>query len=456
MVTFNDNAMVRIKVMIKDILDARPPFDSDIATSAQIGELQASLNLGVDYILKAQIINDGKPTVWCAQHNPSNYGPEPARAYELKSKSGAESGGVVWFLMNWPDQSTAVQNAVKGALNWYEDTKVSDMKYNRGTFVPTPGASMWYRFYEVHNNDHFFCDRNGESSKTQDIMKIDEERRLGYQWAGDYGSKLLSVKDDYLNAIASLTPDEPSSSSSSEEQSSSSVVEVPEFALCGSETCSQVLEGEDFCSVIGVFEDKNAGFMGKGYVNVDNEVGPSGTYVLKATQDVQTTLYIRYANGGNAVRNGKISQNDVVLHADMELPSTGAWTNWEILPVTVNFTAGTHDFTLTSLTEDGLPNIDWIAWNNNEIKVISSCELPTISQQKASMPLAQIRINRGDLHWQNVANGSVLNIKHINGVVAQQHYISGSGQQTIALPQGLYIMELQQNSTTQRWLIPHR
>lgn len=205
MATYNDNAMVRVMVLVKDIIEKKAPFDSDIASSANLTGLKTALDKSVQFALKAQIVNGGKPTVWCAQHDPSTYKPVAARAYELASKSGSESVGIVYFLMAWPDQSTAVQNAVKGAIAWFKKTKVTNLSYSSGTFTPTTNGALWYRFYEVDNDNYFFCDREGPSTKTQDITKISEERRTGYQWAGNYGSTLLGMESAYLAALGSTS-----------------------------------------------------------------------------------------------------------------------------------------------------------------------------------------------------------------------------------------------------------
>ena len=232
-ITLNDNAMIRAMVTMMDIANKTSPFDSDIIDDATRSKMKASLEKAVDFLIKAQIVNNGAPTVWCAQHDTSSMTPVGARAYELASKSGSESAGAVWFLMVWPDQNASVPAAIKGALAWYKKNKVSDLKFSNGNFVESQGASMWYRFYEVDNDNYFFCDREGESTKTQDIMKISEERRTGYQWAGDYGSALLSAESAYLSAIAAIGIS--SSSSSSTPASSSSVPQssssdVPSFS----------------------------------------------------------------------------------------------------------------------------------------------------------------------------------------------------------------------------------
>lgn len=199
MATYNDNAMTRLMVLVKDVVSKKAPFDSDILDAANIAKLQSALDKAVQFALKAQIVNGSAPTVWCAQHDPSSYAPVGARAYELASKSGSESVGVLAFLMAWSDQSAAVQKAVKGALAWYKKTKVSDLKFSNGLFVASAGSSLWYRFYNVQNDSQFFCDRDG--IKTYDFMSVSEERRTGYQWGGDYGTAVLALESAYLAAI---------------------------------------------------------------------------------------------------------------------------------------------------------------------------------------------------------------------------------------------------------------
>ena len=224
-ITLNDNAMVRAMVTMMDIAKSSSPFDSDIIDNATRTKMQAALEKSIDYLIRAQIVNSGSPTVWCAQHDTVNYAPRPARAYELESKSGNESAGVVWFLMNWPKQTPAIQKAVTSAINWYKKTKVTGLYFNKsaGTFDVKDGNVLWYRFYEVDNNNYFFCDRDGASTKTQDFTKISVERRTGYQWAGDYGSALLKAESAYLSAIDGISiPEEYGPNAGSGSTSSSS------------------------------------------------------------------------------------------------------------------------------------------------------------------------------------------------------------------------------------------
>jgi len=354
-VTLNDNAMVRAMVTMMDIANKTSPFDSDIIDDATRSKMKSALDKAIQYLLKAQIVNNGNLTVWCAQHDTANYAPRPARAYELESKSGSESAGVVWFLMNWPEQTEAIQKAVKGAIAWYKKTKVTGLYFNKkaGTFDKRDGNVLWYRFYEVNNDNYFFCDREGASSKTQDFMKISEERRTGYQWAGDYGSAILSTESAYLDAL--------------EKAAGTYVEPPPPAALCGSDSCKTYIDGVNFVDIKGAKETTNTGFVGEGYANVDNERDSYVTYGVTAAKAGKYTLYINFANGKTDARGYSISVGDKELLTDGNMESTGAWTSWKTQSVEIDLDTGYSELKFTSLSSDGMANIDYIGWMSDDL-----------------------------------------------------------------------------------------
>lgn len=356
-VTLNDNAMVRAMVTMMDIANRTSPFDSDIIDDATRNKMKSALDKAVDYLLKAQIVNNGNLTVWCAQHDTANYAPRPARAYELESKSGSESAGVVWFLMNWPEQTEAIQKAVKGAIAWYKKTRVVGLYFNKkaGTFEQRDGNVLWYRFYEVNNDNYFFCDRDGASTKTQDFTKISEERRTGYQWAGDYGSALLSAESAYLAALEKLQ--------------GTYVEPPPPVAMCGSDSCKVFIDGVNFVEIDGVKESSNTGFVGEGYANVANATGSFVTYGVTAKAEGKYTLYISFANGGSAERGFSVTADDRTLIESGSMESTGGWTTWKTQSVEVELPAGYSELKFTSLSKDGMANIDYIGWMSENLLV---------------------------------------------------------------------------------------
>lgn len=354
-VTLNDNAMVRVMVTMMDIANKTSPFDSDIIDDATRSKMKSALDKAIQYLLKAQIVNNGNLTVWCAQHDTANYAPRPARAYELESKSGSESAGVVWFLMNWPEQTEAIQKAVKGAIAWYKKTKVTGLYFNKkaGTFDKRDGNVLWYRFYEVNNDNYFFCDRDGASTKTQDFTKISEERRTGYQWAGDYGSALLSTETAYLEALEKMT--------------GTYVPPPPPAVLCGSDTCKTFIDGVNFVDIKGAKEATNTGFVGEGYANVDNETGSYVTYGVTAAKAGEYDLTIRFANGGSGARGYDIYVGDVLVVQGVSMGSTGGWTIWEAQTIKVPLQKGYSELKFVSTSKDGMANIDYVGWMSADL-----------------------------------------------------------------------------------------
>ena len=348
-ITLNDNAMIRAMVTMMDIANSSSPFDSDIIDDASRSKVKSALDKAIDYLLKAQIVNDGKPTVWCAQHDTNSFAPVGARAYELPSKSGNESMGVVWFLMNWPDQNEAIQKAVKGAIAWYKKNKLKDKAFSKTAgVVDKAGSSLWFRFYEVNNDNYFFCDREGASTKTQDFMKISEERRKGYQWAGDYGSAILSTENAYLEALAKMDDNY--------------VPPPPPPAMCGSDTCKAFIDGVDFIDIKGVKETTNMGYVGEGYANVDNSTGSFVTYGITAEKAGEYKLYVNFANGGGSARGFSVTAGDKTLLADGSMESTGSWTEWKTATLELELPQGYSELKFTSLSKDGMANLDYIGW----------------------------------------------------------------------------------------------
>jgi len=195
-VTYNDNAMVQMMILLDDITQRKHGFDNDILTNQERSKLKAALDKGIAYTLKAQIMNNGVPTVWGAQHDPVTYEPLSGRAYELASKSGSESVTVTAFLMSIP-QTPEIEHAAKSALQWFDTVREDGTKYNRQGpvyFEPDAGSVIWYRFYKVDEDVPFYADRDGK--KYMNILEISEERRHGYSWAGSYARNLLKLASE--------------------------------------------------------------------------------------------------------------------------------------------------------------------------------------------------------------------------------------------------------------------
>jgi len=160
---------------------------------------QQSFELGIACILKCQIVVDGKPTVWCAQHDEKTFAPAKARSYELPSFSGSESVGIVRLLMSLEKPTPEICDSIEGAIAWFESHKVTGLRFDteKGqdgkpnlVMIPDPKApALWARFYDLKTGAPFVCDRDG-IPKPQ-LADIGYERRNGYSWFGEYARDLL-------------------------------------------------------------------------------------------------------------------------------------------------------------------------------------------------------------------------------------------------------------------------
>lgn len=201
-ITYNDDAMVGVLELLKAASEGKGDFA--FVPEADREKYKASLEKGIECVLKTQIVVDGKPTVWCQQHDPETLQPTNGRAYELPSFCSAESAGLTMFLMSLDHPSPEVVKAVDSAVAWFEAHAIKGMKYER---VPddsmpkkfdrylvkddSPGAETWARFYDLKNEKPMFSDRDGVPKTSE--RELGYERRTGYSWYSTGPEKVLKA-----------------------------------------------------------------------------------------------------------------------------------------------------------------------------------------------------------------------------------------------------------------------
>jgi pectinesterase len=198
-ITYNDNAMVNVMNLLKDIAENAPFYAALPITQSMREKAGESFKRGVDCILKTQIRVNSQPTVWCAQHDENTFLPADARAYELASFSGQESAGIVLLLMEIENPSAEIITAVEAAVKWFNNYKIAGVKVvnqpgadGKKNMVVVPDAtapSIWARFYDLETGKPFFCDRDG--IKKYSLAEIGDERRNGYSWYTTNPEKVL-------------------------------------------------------------------------------------------------------------------------------------------------------------------------------------------------------------------------------------------------------------------------
>ncbi|MBN1817537.1 MAG: pectate lyase [Sedimentisphaerales bacterium] len=200
-ITFNDNAMVNVLTLLRDISTEKKPFG--FVNSERRDKAAAAVARGIDCILRCQIIVDGKRLAWCAQHDEKTLKPAEARSYEKPSLSGSESVGIVRFLMQIENPAPRIIEAIESAVVWFEQVKIIGIRqinkpapdtprgYDK-TIVSDPDAPpLWARFYEIGTNRPIFCSRDGVIRYA--MADISYERRNGYSWYTSGPQQLLET-----------------------------------------------------------------------------------------------------------------------------------------------------------------------------------------------------------------------------------------------------------------------
>ncbi len=203
-ITFNDNAIVNILALLRDIRDKKPLFNS-VTNPENIESVDNSYRKGIDVILKTQIVVNGKRTVWCAQHDELTFLPAKARSYELPSFSGAESVGIIKLLMEIPNPTPDITESVQGAVEWLNNHRIKNTRWDTFTnsegkkdrrIVADPTAGdLWARFYDLDSQEPYVCDRDGIKKKT--LEEIGYERRNGYSWYTDDPQDVINKYQDW-------------------------------------------------------------------------------------------------------------------------------------------------------------------------------------------------------------------------------------------------------------------
>jgi PelA/Pel-15E family pectate lyase len=198
-ITFNDGAMVNVMRLLRDV--ARRKSAYRFVDEPRRRRAGRAVEKGVELILKAQVVVEGKRTVWGAQHDAATLAPAPARKFEPASLSAGESVGVVRFLMSVEEPDAPVVEAVESAVEWFRRTPVRGLRwverrdpsqpggYARTAVADPQAPPVWARFYELGTDRPVFAGRDGRIR--YDVMELDDERRNGYSWFVEEPAELL-------------------------------------------------------------------------------------------------------------------------------------------------------------------------------------------------------------------------------------------------------------------------
>lgn len=201
-ITFNDNAMVNVMLLLRNIYEEKAPFGALKLTDEQKMKAKQAFDKGIQCIVDCQIEKDGQLTVWCQQHDEHTLLPAPARAYELASFTGShETASILELLMSLEEPSDSVIQSVKGAVKWLQNHALRDVKIENfinsegkrdRRLVHSFGHNLWARYYDLETEEPYVCDRDGVPQPS--LEYIGYERRNGYGW---YGNQPQDIIDNY-------------------------------------------------------------------------------------------------------------------------------------------------------------------------------------------------------------------------------------------------------------------
>ena len=160
-ITLNDNAMTHILELLRDIAAGLPEFA--FVDDAHRTRARAAFAAGLRCIVQMQVVQNGQPAVWCAQHDPLTLAPAAARLKEPVSLSGGESGDLLLFLMRLPEPSPEVVRAIESALAWFERARLTGLRPTqrdgRSFYAADPTATdaYWARFYDITTGRPIFA-----------------------------------------------------------------------------------------------------------------------------------------------------------------------------------------------------------------------------------------------------------------------------------------------------------
>ncbi len=208
-ITFNDDAIYNVMLMLREIYEQQPPYDALRLDARLLSQTRTAFDLGVRCILNCQIKKDGKLTVWCQQHDEKTLLPAPARAYELVSFTGShETASLLRLLMSLEQPSDSVVQAVTAAVEWLKSHALQDVTVETFTnsegkrdrrLVHKFGHQVWARYYDLETEEPYVCDRDGIPQPS--LEYIGYERRNGYGWYGDMPAHIIKHYPKWLKKV---------------------------------------------------------------------------------------------------------------------------------------------------------------------------------------------------------------------------------------------------------------
>jgi PelA/Pel-15E family pectate lyase len=196
-ITFNDNAVTESAETLTAVAEGTGNY-SFVPTVLRLNAKMAA-DHALDCILTAQVVVKGQRTVWAQQHDALTLAPVAGRNYEPAALSSGESADLLVYLMQLPNPSSEVIEAVDAGVVWLKAAAITGQEWGGGRDTPggrhleaKEGAGrIWARYYSIGTGLPIFGDR--DKTIHDDVSELSPERRNGYAWYSAGPQKALDA-----------------------------------------------------------------------------------------------------------------------------------------------------------------------------------------------------------------------------------------------------------------------
>jgi PelA/Pel-15E family pectate lyase len=207
-ITLNDDALAHILELLQSIGEEKPQFAFLDASERE--QAAQALESGLRCVLATQVVQHGRPTVWCSQYDAISLKPSSARAFEPATLSGMESAQLLKFLMTIPDPPAELVQSIDSGLRWLDEAKITGPLGTRKDGKPIgkmrPGDVYWARFYDLETGKPVYPGRDGVLYDSLAVLA--EHNSLGYDYVSTRpGSILKNGQNKWRKMLAKQARD---------------------------------------------------------------------------------------------------------------------------------------------------------------------------------------------------------------------------------------------------------
>lgn len=194
-ITFNDDAMTHVLELLQGI--TRNQAEYAFLDESQRQQAATALTAGIRCVLKMQIVQDGKKTAWCAQHDALTLQPAPARKLEPATLSGSESAHLLGFLMTITNPAPEIITTIESGLAWLERVKISGLaktqREGKAAYESNAASTeiRWARFYDLTNSRPVFPGRDGIIYNT--FAEMAAKNKIGYDYYSSQPGSIIKT-----------------------------------------------------------------------------------------------------------------------------------------------------------------------------------------------------------------------------------------------------------------------